>query len=55
MKDEEVVEMVSLVEINDVYKRKINNVDDADRLKNSDNSFLTSVIHGMEEKLEEVS
>jgi hypothetical protein len=51
--DEEVADMVSLVETTYVYKRKITRR--AEKLNNSDTSFLMGVIHAMEEKLEEIS
>jgi hypothetical protein len=54
--DEEVAEMVNLVETTEVYKRKITTPADMEKLTRPDaTSFLTEVIHRMEEKLEEVS
>jgi hypothetical protein len=53
--NEEVAEMVNLVETSKVYKRKITTEADVRKMSNSDNAFSTAVIHGIEEKLKEVS
>jgi hypothetical protein len=53
--NEEVAEMVSLVKTLGFYKHKITTMNDMGKLSQGDNSFLIDVIHGMEEKLEEIS
>jgi hypothetical protein len=47
--------MVNRVDTTDFYKRKVTTREDMERLSITDNCFLTGVIHGIEEKLEEVS
>jgi hypothetical protein len=53
--DEEVADMVNRVETTELYKRKITTKADLERLGDVNNSFLTGIIHGIEEKLEAVS
>jgi hypothetical protein len=51
--EEEIGEMLDLVAMEDVYKRKISDV--TDFVRTVDETLLAGVIQGIEEKLEEVS
>jgi hypothetical protein len=53
--DAEIAEMVSLVETAELYKQKVTSVEDMDRIHNVSDTYVTGVIHDMEEKLEEIS